>query len=74
MIAIEGGKARVVPGEVKLGSVPEGLAYSADSKYVYVGDFTDKRLHIIKADSKGLKETGAMALPGHPASIRGPAF
>ncbi len=66
MIAIEDGKARVVPGEVKLGSVPEGVAYSRDSKYVYVGDFTDKRLHIIKADAKGLKETGTMALPGHP--------
>lgn len=45
MIAIDNGKARVLPGEVKLGSVPEGVAYSHDSKYIYVGDFTDKRLH-----------------------------
>jgi DNA-binding beta-propeller fold protein YncE len=74
MIAIENGKARVVPGEVKLGSVPEGLAYSRDSKYVYVGDFTDKRLHIIKVNARGLSETGTMPLPGHPASMRGPAF
>jgi DNA-binding beta-propeller fold protein YncE len=74
MIAIENGKARVVQGEVKLGSVPEGLAYSPDSKFVYVGDFTDKRLHIIKVNAKGLSETGTMALPGHPASMRGPAF
>ena len=74
MIAIDNGKARVLPGEVKLGSVPEGVAYSRDSKYVYVGDFTDKRLHIIKASSKGLSETGTMTLPGHPASLRGPAF
>jgi DNA-binding beta-propeller fold protein YncE len=74
MIAIDNGKARVVPGEVKLGSVPEGLAYSRDSKYVYVGDFTDKRLHIIKVNAKGLSETGTMPLPGHPASMRGPAF
>jgi DNA-binding beta-propeller fold protein YncE len=74
MIAIENGKARVVPGEVKLGSVPEGVAYSRDSKYVYVGDFTDKLLHIIKVNPKGLSETGTMRLPGHPASLRGPAF
>jgi DNA-binding beta-propeller fold protein YncE len=74
MIAIENGKARVVPGEVKLGSVPEGLAYSRDSKDVYVGDFTDKRLHIIKVNARGLSETGTMPLPGHPASMRGPAF
>jgi DNA-binding beta-propeller fold protein YncE len=74
MIAIENGKARVMPGEAKLGSVPEGIAYSANSKYVYVGDFTDKFLHIINVSSKGLRETGTMTLSGHPASIRGPAF
>jgi len=74
MIAIDNGKARVLPGEVKLGSVPEGVAYSQDSKYIYVGDFTDKRLHIIKVSAKGLSETGTMTLPGHPASLRGPAF
>jgi sugar lactone lactonase YvrE len=74
MIAIDSGKARVLPGELKLGCVPEGVAFSRDSKYVYVGDFTDKRLHIIKASAKGLSETGTMTLPGHPASLRGPAF
>ncbi|WP_213739091.1 YncE family protein [Bradyrhizobium sp. dw_411] len=74
IIAIENGKARILPGEVKLGGVPEGVAYSRDSKYVYVGDFTDKVLHILRAGSKGLVETGTMKLPGHPASIRGPAF
>lgn len=74
MIAIENGKARVIPGEVKLGSVPEGVAYSADSKYIYAGDFTDKLLHIINVSPKGLKQTGTLALSGHPASIRGPAF
>ncbi len=74
MIAIENGKARVIPGEAKLGSVPEGIAYSRDSQYVYVGDFTDKMLHIINVSAKGLKETGTMALSGHPASIRGTAF
>jgi len=41
---------------------------------VYVGDFTDKVLHIINVTPKGLKESGTMSLPGHPASIRGPAF
>jgi DNA-binding beta-propeller fold protein YncE len=74
MISIENNKALIVPGEIKLGSVPEGIAYSHDSKYVYVGDFTDRLLHIINVSAKGLKQTGTMALPGHPASIRGPAF
>ena len=53
MIAIENGKARVIPGEVKLGSVPEGVAYSANSKYIYAGDFTDKLLHIINVSPEG---------------------
>jgi DNA-binding beta-propeller fold protein YncE len=74
MIAIENGEAKVLPGEARLGSVPEGVAYSHDSKYVYVGDFTDKLLHIIKVNPKGLSETGTMRLPGHPASLRGPAL
>jgi DNA-binding beta-propeller fold protein YncE len=74
MIAIENGKARVIPGEVKLGSVPEGVAYSANSQYIYAGDFTDKLLHIINVSPKGLKQTGTLTLSGHPASIRGPAF
>jgi hypothetical protein len=72
--ALGGPDARVIPGEVKLGSVPEGVAYGADSKYIYAGDFTDKLLHIINVSPKGLKQIGTLALSGHPASIRGPAF
>jgi hypothetical protein len=74
LISIRGGKARVLPGEAPLGSVPEGVAYSADSRYVYAGDFTDKQLHILKVTPTGLRQTGVLALPGHPASLRGTAF
>jgi DNA-binding beta-propeller fold protein YncE len=74
LIAIRNGKARVLPGEAPLGSVPEGVAYSPDGRYVYAGDFTDKQLHILKVTPKGLVQTGVLVLPGHPASLRGLAF
>ena len=62
-------------GEAKLvAACRKVIGYSRDSKYTFVGDFTDKRLHIIKVGAKGLSETGTMTLPGHPASLRGPAF
>lgn len=73
MIAIKDGKARVLPREVKLGGVPEGVAYSRDSAYAYAGDYNEQVLHILRVSPSGLKETGTMALPGHPASMRGPA-
>jgi hypothetical protein len=45
--------------ELKLGGVPEGVTYSRDSKYVYVGDFADKMLHIIRAGPKACRRPAA---------------
>jgi hypothetical protein len=74
LLRIANGRARVVPGEVKLGAVPEGVAYTRDSRHVYAADFNGKLLHILQVTPKGLKQSGTLALPGHPASMRGPAF
>lgn len=74
LIRIEHGKARVVPGEAPLGGVPEGVAYTRDSRHVYAADFNDKTLHVLDVTAGGLKESGTLALPGHPASMRGTAF
>lgn len=74
MLKIDGGKVRLLPGEVKVGEVPEGIAYSRDGKYVYAGDFNNKLLHVLKVGAGGLTDTGTtLALPGHPGSMRGPA-
>ncbi len=74
MLKIEKGRVRLLPGEVPVGEVPEGIAYSRDGKYVYVGDFNGKLLRVLRVGDHGLSDTGTrLALPGHPASIRGPA-
>jgi DNA-binding beta-propeller fold protein YncE len=74
MLKVEGSHVRLMPGEVKVGEVPEGIAYSHDGHYVYVGDFNERRLHVLKVGPDGLSDTGtSLALPGHPGSMRGPA-
>ena len=66
-----GGHVRKV-GAVKAGRLPEGIAFSPEGKYVYVGNFSDSNLQIFKVDGDTLRDTGkVLKLPGHPASVRG---
>jgi DNA-binding beta-propeller fold protein YncE len=66
-----GGHVRKV-GAVKAGRLPEGIAFSPEGKYVYVGNFSDSNLQIFKVDGDTLRDTGkVLKLPGHPASMRG---
>jgi DNA-binding beta-propeller fold protein YncE len=63
-----------VTGRAKLGALPEGIAYSPDSTYVYVGNDRDRTLQVFHiADGKPLPIGAAITLPGSPASMRGPA-
>ena len=51
--------------------VPEGVGFSPDGNYVYVGNFIDQDLSILKVDGDKLTDTGQrFKLPGHPASLR----
>jgi DNA-binding beta-propeller fold protein YncE len=71
VISTAGGHVRKV-GAVKAGRLPEGIAFSPEGKYVYVGNFSDSNLQIFKVDGDTLRETGkVLKLPGHPASVRG---
>lgn len=71
-LKITGMKVTLVPGEIGLGSVPEGAAYSRDGQYVYAADFTDSMLHVLRSSNGKLTDTGTkIPLPGHPASMRG---
>ena len=57
---------------VKAGLLPEGIAFSPEGKYVYVGNFSDSDLQIFKVEGDTLRDTGkVLKLPGHPASVRG---
>ncbi len=59
-------------GELKTGGVPEGIAFSPDSRFVYVGSYVDKTVQIFRVDGGKLTDTGnPLVLPGQPASMRG---
>ncbi len=71
VLKIEGKKVTKV-GEVEVGGLPEGLVFSPDGKYLYVGNFTDRDVSILKVDGSKVTDTGKkLKLPGQPASMRG---
>lgn len=59
-------------GEVEVRGLPEPAVFSPDGKYLYVGNFLDQDISILKVDGTTVTDTGKrLALPGHPASMRG---
>ena len=72
-LKIDGKKVTRV-GEVTVGALPEGVAFSPDGSYLYVGNFIDGDMSVLKVDGTTLTDTGQrLKLPGHPASMRGGA-
>jgi DNA-binding beta-propeller fold protein YncE len=52
--------------------LPEGAVFSADGKYLYVGNFIDQDVTILRVDGEMLVNTGkSFSLAGHPAAMRG---
>jgi len=71
VLKIDGKKVTKV-GEVEVGGVPEGVVFSPDGKYLYVGNFNDQDVSILRVDGTKVTDTGKrLQLPGHPASMRG---
>ena len=63
-----------VTARAPLGGLPEGIAYSPNSEYLYVGNYFDKDLQVFHLANGTLTEAGpGLKLPGQPASMRGPA-
>ena len=68
------GKTVTKVGEVEVRGLPEGIVFSPDGKYLYVGNFMDSDVSILKVDGTKVTDTGKrLQLPGHPASMRGRA-
>jgi DNA-binding beta-propeller fold protein YncE len=68
------GKKVTKAGEVEVGGLPEGAVFSPDGKYLYVGNYIDRDISILKVDGTTVTDTGKkLTLPGHPASMRGRA-
>ena len=70
-LKIDGKKVTNV-GEVNVGALPEAVAFSPDGQYVYVGNFIDGDLWVLRVAGNQLTDTSQrIKLPGHPASMRG---
>jgi DNA-binding beta-propeller fold protein YncE len=66
------GKKVTNTGDIHVGALPEGVAFSPDGRYVYVGNFMDGDLWVLRVEGSTLTDTSQhIKLPGHPASIRG---
>ena len=66
------GKKVTRTNEVEVRGLPEGAVFSQDSRYLYVGNFIDQDITILRVEGDQLVNTGkSVALPGHPAAMRG---
>jgi DNA-binding beta-propeller fold protein YncE len=66
------GKKVTRSNEVEVRGLPEGAVFSQDGRYIYVGNFMDSDISILRVDGDQIVNTGkSLTLPGHPASMRG---
>jgi YVTN family beta-propeller protein len=73
VLKIDGKKVTKI-GEVEVGGLPEGAVFSPDGRYLYVGNYTDSDVSVLKVDGTRVTDTGKkLKLPGQPASMRGRA-
>jgi DNA-binding beta-propeller fold protein YncE len=60
-----------VGASTTVGAFPEGVAFSADSRFVYVGNFASSTLSILAVDADGrVTSQKTKDLPGPPAALR----
>jgi DNA-binding beta-propeller fold protein YncE len=66
------GKEVTKAGEVDVGGLPEGVVFSKDGSHLYVGNYTDSDVSVLKVDGSTVTNTGQdLPMPGQPASMRG---
>ena len=70
LLKIDGNQVRKV-SETELGALTEGVTFSPDGQYLYVGNFLDNDITILRLQNDKLAPVGSLKLPGHPASMRG---
>src|ERR671918_377050 len=71
VLAIDG-KEVTTAGEVDVGGLPEGVVFSKDGSHLYVGNYTDSDVSVLKVEGSTVTHTGhSLPLPGQPASMRG---
>jgi DNA-binding beta-propeller fold protein YncE len=68
------GKKVTRGNEVEVRGLPEGAVFSSDGRYLYVGNYIDRDITILRVDGDELVNTGkSLQLPAQPASMRGRA-
>jgi DNA-binding beta-propeller fold protein YncE len=71
VLALDGKEVSKV-GEVDVGGLPEGAVFSKDGSHLYIGNYTDSDVSVLKVDGTTVTDTGQkLQLPGQPASMRG---
>ena len=66
------GKKVSKTGDVAVGGIPEGAVFSPDGRWLYVGNYVDKNISVLRVDGDTVVDTGTVvSLPGSPASMRG---
>jgi DNA-binding beta-propeller fold protein YncE len=72
VLKIDDKKVTKVSDEIEVGGLAEGVAFSPDGNYAYVGNFLDSNMSIMRINGTQVTDTGKkLKLPGHPASLRG---
>jgi DNA-binding beta-propeller fold protein YncE len=65
------GKKLTKTKEIEVGGLPEGAAFAPDGRFLYVGNYLDQDISILRVDGTTISDTGKrFKLPGHPASVR----
>jgi DNA-binding beta-propeller fold protein YncE len=70
LLKIDGKTIRKV-AQADVGGLAEGIVFSPDGRYLYVGNLVDGNIDILRLDGDSLTKVTSLALPGHPASMRG---
>ena len=71
VLKIDGKKVTKI-GEIEVRGLPEGAVFSPDGRWLYVGNFLDEDISVLRVDGETITNTGTLVkLPGRPASMRG---
>jgi DNA-binding beta-propeller fold protein YncE len=70
VLTIDGKSVRRT-SEVDVRGLPEGVVFTPDGRYLYVGNFADRDISVLKVEGSSVTNTGVLLkLPANPASMR----